>query len=74
MAVEGIPQRDVVVTFSKQFLSYYEGEQAGFTEDEAARLVELGAAALVAPPEPPPPDPEGEVAPHAAAPAPRSRR
>jgi hypothetical protein len=40
--VEGIPPRETVVTFSTQFASYFAGESAAFTPDEAARLGELG--------------------------------
>lgn len=53
-ALEGAPPRDTVVTFSTQYLSYYAGESAAFTADEAARLVELGVTteggAATAPP------------------------
>jgi len=41
-SVEGIPQRDTPVTFNTQFASYYAGETAAFTPEEAARLAELG--------------------------------
>jgi hypothetical protein len=34
--------RETVVTFATQFASYFPGESAAFTEDEAARLAELG--------------------------------
>jgi hypothetical protein len=36
--------RETPVTFSEQFASYFAGEVAAFTEDEAARLAELGVA------------------------------
>jgi hypothetical protein len=49
MSVEGIPQREVVVTFNRQYASYYAGESAAFTEDEAARLVELGVVGELPP-------------------------
>lgn len=49
MAVEGIPQREVVVTFTAHFASYNKGEAACFTESEARRLGELGVAEPVAP-------------------------
>lgn len=42
MGVEGIPQRNVVVTFTAHYLSYSVGEAAGFTEAEAQRLADLG--------------------------------
>jgi hypothetical protein len=42
LSVEGVPPRDTVVTFSKQFASYFPGESAAFTPDEAARLDALG--------------------------------
>ena len=47
--------RETPVTFSTQFASYYAGETAAFTPDEAARLGELGvtgegAGAPTAPP------------------------
>jgi hypothetical protein len=40
--VEGIPPRETVVTFSTQFASYFAGETAAFTPEEAERLAELG--------------------------------
>jgi hypothetical protein len=40
--VEGIPPRETVVTFSTQFASYFAGESAAFTPEEAERLAELG--------------------------------
>jgi hypothetical protein len=53
-ADEGAPERETVVTFSTQFASYYAGESAAFTVDEAARLTELGVVGegggAVAPP------------------------
>jgi hypothetical protein len=36
--------RDTVVTFTQQHASYFEGEVAGFTPDEAAALIERGVA------------------------------
>jgi hypothetical protein len=54
MSVEGIPQRDVVVTFSKHFASYNAGESAAFTADEAARLAEQGVTGEAPPPTAPP--------------------
>jgi hypothetical protein len=41
-ALTGAPPRDTVVTFNQQYLSYYTGESAAFTPEEAARLAELG--------------------------------
>jgi hypothetical protein len=35
-------ERETVVTFTTQFASYFPGESAAFTEDEAARLGDLG--------------------------------
>lgn len=46
VAVEGIPPRDVVVTFATHFASYNPGESAYFTADEAQRLIDLGVAGL----------------------------
>jgi hypothetical protein len=40
--VSGAPPRETVVTFNQQFGSYFAGESAAFSEDEAARLGELG--------------------------------
>jgi hypothetical protein len=40
--VEGIPARDTVVTFNQQFASYFAGESAAFTPEEAQRLTDLG--------------------------------
>ena len=42
LLVEGIPQRETAVTFSTQFGSYFAGETAAFTPEEAARLADLG--------------------------------
>jgi hypothetical protein len=50
MPVEGIPQRDVVVTFSTHFASYNAGESASFTADEAQRLADLGVTGDAPPP------------------------
>lgn len=51
MPVTVATQRDHVVTFSKQFGSYYAGEVAAFTTAEAAQLSALGSgAATVAAP------------------------
>lgn len=44
MSVEGIPPRDVVVTFTTHFASYNAGESACFTPEEAQRLVDEGVA------------------------------
>lgn len=41
-AVSGAEPRETVVTFTEQFASYYAGESAAFTADEAARLADLG--------------------------------
>jgi hypothetical protein len=41
-AVEGIPDRDQIVTFGTHFASYNAGEVAAFTAEEAARLADLG--------------------------------
>jgi hypothetical protein len=53
VALEGAPPRETVVTFSTQYLSYYAGESAAFTEEEAARLAELGVIEGAAPTAPP---------------------
>jgi hypothetical protein len=50
-----------VVTFTKQWMSYYAGEKAAFAPDVAARLIDEGFAEGG---DPPPPDPDAEVAPH----------
>ena len=42
LLVEEIPPRETVVTFSTQFASYFAGESAAFTPEEAARLADLG--------------------------------
>jgi hypothetical protein len=52
-ALTGAPPRDTVVTFNQQYLSYYAGETAAFTADEAARLAELGVIEGAAPTAPP---------------------
>jgi hypothetical protein len=44
MSVEGIPQRDVVVTFARHYASYTPGEDACFTPEEAQHLADLGVA------------------------------
>jgi hypothetical protein len=54
MSVEGIPQRDVVVTFTQHFASYNAGESASFTADEAQRLADLGVTGDAPPPTSPP--------------------
>ena len=54
MPVEGIPDRDVVVTFSTHFASYNAGESAAFTADEAQRLADLGVTGDAPPPANPP--------------------
>jgi len=43
-AEEEVPpnERETVVTFTTQFASYFPGESAAFTADEAARLADLG--------------------------------
>jgi hypothetical protein len=41
-AVEGIPPRDQIVTFTQQHHSYFPGESAAFTPEEVERLAELG--------------------------------
>jgi hypothetical protein len=46
MPVEGIPQRDVVVTFGTHFDSYNPGERACYTGGEAQALADLGVAAV----------------------------
>ena len=51
-----------IVTFTKQWASYYAGEKAAFAPDAAARLIEEGVAEGGDPPDPP--DPEGEITPH----------
>jgi hypothetical protein len=50
-SVEGIPQRDSPVTFAKQYLSYFPGEVACFTGEEATALANKGV--LVPPAVPP---------------------
>ena len=40
--VDGAPERETVVTFNQQFASYFAGESAAFTPEEAARLADLG--------------------------------
>lgn len=50
MSVEGIPQRDQVVTFIAPYASYHEGEVAAFTVEEAARLADLGVVGEEPPP------------------------
>jgi hypothetical protein len=42
MSVEGIPQREQVVTFAAHYFSYNPGENACFTVDEAQALEALG--------------------------------
>ena len=54
LGVEGIPPRDVIVTFNKQFASYYAGESASFTAEEAQRLADLGVVGEAPPPTDPP--------------------
>jgi hypothetical protein len=51
--VEGIPQREVVVMFTKQFASYFPSEVACFTPEEAQRLRDLGVAGDPPPTNPP---------------------
>lgn len=41
-SVEGIPQRDTPVTFAAQFASYFPGEVANFTAEEALVLADMG--------------------------------
>jgi hypothetical protein len=50
MSVEGNPPRDQVVTFTKHFASYFPGESACFTADEAQALIEDGMAVRPGPP------------------------
>ena len=45
-AVVGIPPRDVAVTFNQQFASYFAGETAAFTPEEAQRLADLGVGEM----------------------------
>jgi hypothetical protein len=45
LSVEGIPQRNEIVTFIKQWFSYWPGEVAAFTVEEADWLFELGVIA-----------------------------
>jgi hypothetical protein len=42
--VEGIPQRNVVVVFTAQHLSYFPGERACFLPEEAQALADQGVA------------------------------
>jgi hypothetical protein len=53
MSVEGIPQRDEVVTFTRHHLSYNAGESAAFTVEEAQRLADLGVIDTGPPTDPP---------------------
>jgi hypothetical protein len=46
--VEGIPQRNDVVVFTKQHLAYFPGERACFLPEEAQALVDQGFVALPA--------------------------
>lgn len=55
MPVEGIPQREDTITFTAQFHSYFPGEEAAFTADEAQWLVDHGVGELPEEPEVPPP-------------------
>jgi len=48
MAVEGIPQRDQVVTFSQHWASYNPGEVASFTAGEKQVLADKGV--ILSPP------------------------
>jgi hypothetical protein len=50
MSVEGIPERDQVVTFNQHFASYNAGESAAFTVEEAQRLADLGVTGAGPPP------------------------
>ncbi|HYM23194.1 MAG TPA: hypothetical protein VEU08_08300, partial [Vicinamibacterales bacterium] len=59
MAVDDdVLQRDVPVTFTAQFASYFAGEVAYFHGHEAQALIDRGVAEAVAPPDPPPDPPE----------------
>jgi len=58
VSVEGIPPRDQLVTFTAQFLSYFPGESAFFTPDEAQALADQGVTA------PPPAPPVNVTVPH----------
>jgi len=59
MPVEGIPQREEIVTFTKHWASYNPGESASFTADEVSILAAEGVIDL------PPTDPPVNVdAPH----------
>ena len=51
-SVEGIPPRDTVVKFTAQFASYFPGEQAAFTSDEAQALGDQGVIDTGPPPTP----------------------
>src|SRR5215475_13279252 len=44
MVVEGIPQREEVMVFSAHYHSYFPGERACFTPEEAQALAALGVA------------------------------
>jgi hypothetical protein len=50
ISVEGIPPRETIVTFSAQFASYFPGEVAAFTDDEAAALFDRGVIGAPPPP------------------------
>jgi hypothetical protein len=50
VSVEGIPPRDTAVTFAAQFASYFPGETAAFTPEEAQSLADQGVTAPTAPP------------------------
>lgn len=58
--VQGIPPRETPVTFNQQFASYFAGETAAFTPDEAQRLADLGVTGE-GDAGPPPTDPPANV-------------
>jgi hypothetical protein len=59
--VDGAPERETVVTFNQQFASYFAGETAAFTPEEAARLADLGVVGEGGEGGPPPTEAPGNV-------------
>jgi hypothetical protein len=52
VSVEGIPQRETAVTFVAHFASYFPGEVAAFTPEEAQELADRGVIEVAPPPTP----------------------